>query len=119
MITMKSKQPRKQRKERFSAPLHRRQKYIHAALSKELREEMKARSAQVKVGDTVKVMRGDHAGTEGEVEKADLRSGTIHVAGVSVFQADGTEVPRPVQPSNVVITKMEMDDEERKKIFSR
>jgi len=28
-------------------------------------------------------------------------------------------VPRPVQPSNVVITKMELDDEERKKIFSR
>ena len=111
MITMKSKQPRKQRKERFSAPLHRRQKYLHAALSKELREEMKTRSAQVKVGDTVKMMRGDHAGTEGEVQKADLKSGTIHVAGVSVFRA--------VQPSNVVITKMELDDEERKKIFSR
>lgn len=119
MIIMKSKQPRKQRKERFSAPLHQRQKYMHAALSKELREEMKARSAQVKKGDTVKVMRGDHAGTEGEVEKTDLKSGAIHVAGVSVFRADGTEVPRPVQPSNVVITNMEMDDEERKKIFSR
>jgi len=38
---------------------------------------------------------------------------------VSVFRADGTEVPRAVQPSNVVITKMELDDEERKKIFSR
>jgi len=119
VITMKSKQPRKQRKERFSAPLHKRQKYMHAALSKELREEMKTRSAQVKVGDTVKMMRGDHAGTEGEVQKADLKSGTIHVAGVSVFRADGTEVPRAVQPSNVVITKMELDDEERKKIFSR
>ena len=119
MIAMKSKQPRKQRKERFSAPLHKLQSYVRAPLSKDLREEMKARSAQVRQGDTVKMMRGDHAGTEGEVQKVDLKSGTIHVAGVSVFRADGTEVPRSVQPSNVVITKMEMDDEERKKIFSR
>ncbi len=119
MIAMKSKQPRKQRKERFTAPLHRRQKYMHASLSKELREEMKRRSAQVRRGDTVKVVRGNHAGSEGEVENADLKRGTIAVTGVSVFRADGTEVPRQIHPSNVIITKLELDDEKRKEIFSR
>ncbi len=119
MIAMKSKQPGKQRKERFTAPLHKRQKYMHAPLIKELREKLKTRSAQLKKGDTVKMMRGDHAEVEGEVEKVDLKKGVINVAGVSVFRADGTEVPRAVQPSNVLITKIELDDEKRKEIFSR
>lgn len=48
MIVMVSKQPRKQRKERFNAPLHVRQKLMHAMLSPELRKEYKKRSAQVK-----------------------------------------------------------------------
>jgi large subunit ribosomal protein L24 len=118
-MNMKSKQPRKQRKERFNAPLHKRQKYVHAPLSKELRQQMNRRSAQVKQGDTVKMMRGSHAGIEGEVQKVDLKKGTVEVAGVTIFRADGTEVPRPVHPSNVLITKMELDDEKRKIIFSR
>ncbi|HOV52389.1 MAG TPA: 50S ribosomal protein L24, partial [Methanothrix sp.] len=50
---MKSIQPRKQRKERYTAPLHRRQKYMHAPLSKALREELKKRSAELRKGDTV------------------------------------------------------------------
>ncbi|MHC1631359.1 MAG: 50S ribosomal protein L24 [Methanotrichaceae archaeon] len=116
---MKSKQPRKQRKERLNAPLHKRQKYMHATLSKDLRQEMNRRSAQVRRGDTVKVMRGDYAGTEGEVEKVNLKRGTIAISGVSAFRADGTEVPRLVQPSKVVITEMDLDDGARKNIFSR
>ncbi|MFB3764459.1 MAG: 50S ribosomal protein L24 [Methanotrichaceae archaeon] len=116
---MNSKQPRKQRKERYNAPLHLRQKYMRAPLSKDLREELKKRNAQVRKGDTVKVLRGDNAGTEGEVEEVNLKKCTIKVHGVSNFRADGTEVPRPIHPSNVVITKLEMEDEEREKIFAR
>jgi large subunit ribosomal protein L24 len=116
---MISKQPRKQRKERFNAPLHLRQKYMHSPLSKDLRTEFKKRGAQVHKGDTVKVLRGDHAGTEGEVEAVDLKRCIIKVTGVSNFRADGTEVPRPVHPSNVVITKLNLEDGEREKIFSR
>jgi large subunit ribosomal protein L24 len=118
-MDMISKQPRKQRKERFNAPLHRRQKYMHAPLSPELRKEHKKRSAQVHKGDTVRVMRGDNAGVEGLVEDVDLKRCEIEVAGVSNFRADGTEIPRPIHPSNVMIVKLETGDEERDKIFSR
>lgn len=118
-MVMISKQPRKQRKARFNAPLHVRQRYLHAVLSPELREEHKKRSAQVKVGDTVKVMRGDQAGVDGQVTEVDLKKCIIHVAGVSNFRADGTEVPRPVHPSNVMITKLDLEDGEREKIFTR
>jgi large subunit ribosomal protein L24 len=116
---MISKQPRKQRKLRYDAPLHRRQKYMHSTLSKALRTELKKRSVQVRKGDTVKVIRGDHKGIEGEVEAVDLKRCTIKVTGVSNYRADGTEVPRTIHPSNVVITKLNLEDGEREKIFSR
>jgi len=119
VIVMNSIQPRKQRKQRFSAPLHLRQKFMHSMLSPTLRTEFKKRSVQVRKGDTVKVMRGDHAGTEGDVELVDLKRCTIKVAGVSNFKADGTEVPRPIHPSNVMITKLNLEDAEREKIFAR
>lgn len=119
MINMSSIQPRKQRKERYNAPLHLRQRYMHAPLSKELRAELKKRSAQIHKGDTVKVMRGDHAGVEGAVESVDLKRCIIKVAGVSNFRADGTEVPRPLHPSNVLLTKLVLEDEKREKIFGR
>ncbi len=118
-MIMNSIQPRKQRKERFTAPLHRRQKYMHSPLSKELRAELKKRNAQVRKGDTVKVMRGDHAGTEGLVEDVNLKRCTLKVAGVSNYRADGTEVPRPIHPSNVMITKLNLEDAQREKIFAR
>lgn len=84
-----------------------------AMLSPELREEHKIKSIPIHSGDTVKVMRGDHKGTEGKVAVVNLTSMTITVDGVSVTKSDGTEVPRPVQPSNVMITKLETKDERR------
>lgn len=116
---MVSNQPRKQRKARYNAPLHIKQKYMGAPLSKDLREKYGTRSANVIVGDTVKVMRGDHAGTTGIVEAISLKYGTLVVEGVSVSKADGTEVARPVYPSNVVITSLEMKDDRREAIISR
>ncbi|MDK2892414.1 50S ribosomal protein L24 [Methanohalophilus sp.] len=110
---MVSKQPRKQRKVRYNAPLHVKQKYISAPLSKDLRSKYGRRSARVAVGDKVVVTRGDHAGTKGEVEVVSLKNGTIVVDGIYVTKADGTEVPRPLYPSNVIITELNLDDKQR------
>jgi large subunit ribosomal protein L24 len=118
-MKIESKQPRKQRKARYNASLHQRQKLMSAQLSHELRAKYNKRNIPVKVNDTVMVMRGDHTGTEGKVELVDLKRCTIIVEGVSVAKADGTEVPRPVQPSNVMITKLELDDDIRKLILNR
>ncbi len=115
---MVSHQPRKQRKARFTAPLHIKQKYMGAPLSRELREKYGRRSANVIIGDVVKVMRGDHAGTSGKVEGISLKHGTIVIEGVTVSKADGTEVARPVYPSNVMITTLEMQDKRREEIIN-
>ena len=108
-----SKQPHKQRTQTERAPLHKRQKQLHATLSDELREEYGTRRTRVNAGDTVEVMRGDYAGEEGEVLRASLDDGVIHVEGVTVETADGEEVPRPVDPSNVRITDLDLSDERR------
>jgi large subunit ribosomal protein L24 len=61
-------------------------------------------------GDTVKVLRGESAGTEGLVDEIDTARSLIIIQGVSIPKADGTEVPRPVSPSNVQITKLNVKD---------
>jgi len=110
---MVSTQPRKQRKSRYQAPFHLRHKLMGAMLSPELREKHKIKSIPLRTGDIVKVMRGDHNGKEGKVAAVNLTSMTITIDGVSVTKSDGTEVPRPVQPSNVMIMKLETKDKKR------
>lgn len=113
MVRIASKQPRKQRKARYNAPHHQRGSLLHAMLSKELREKYSRRSARVIKGDTVKVVRGDHAGTEGLVDFVLCKHSRIVVDKVTVKKADGTEVPRPIDPSNVMITELNFEDKRR------
>jgi large subunit ribosomal protein L24 len=108
-----SKQPRKQRTETQNAPLHERQKQVHATLSDDLREEYGQRSVRVNVGDTVEVLRGDYAGTEAEVAEVDLSDAVVYVEDVTVEKADGEEVPRPLDASNLRVTELDLEDERR------
>ncbi len=110
---MTSSQPRKQRRSRYQAPLHLRHKFLGAMLSEDMKEKHKIKTIPVRTGDTVKIMRGDHRGKEGKVAGIDLKKMTITVDGVTVTKSDGTEVPRPIYPSNVMITKLEIKDERR------
>ncbi|MHC1579575.1 MAG: 50S ribosomal protein L24 [Candidatus Alkanophagales archaeon] len=115
----KSKQPRKQRLAMYEAPLHVRRKFLSAPLSKELREKYGRRSLPVRKGDTVRILRGDFKGKEGKVTAVDLKRGVIFVEGVVVAKADLSEVPRPVHPSNVMITKLDLKDKWRARILER
>ncbi|MCD1293502.1 50S ribosomal protein L24 [Methanocella sp. CWC-04] len=111
MVT--SSQPRKQRKYRYNAPLHIKSKFMTANLSEDLKKKYSKRSARVIVGDVVKIMRGDHAGTEGKVREVDVKREHVTVEGVSVAKADGKEEARPIHPSNLMITKLNLEDEKR------
>ena len=110
---MSSKQPRKQRKAEETAPLHRRHKQLRATLSSELREEYGLRSVRVATGDTVEVMRGDYAGDEGDVVRVEMSAPSVHIEGVTVEKADGEEVARPVDASNLRIVSLNLDDQRR------
>lgn len=114
-----SKQPRKQRRSIYRAKLHHRHKFLHATLSKELREKYGKRAIRVRKGDKVKVMRGSFAGHTGKVLEVDMKRLRIFVDGVVVKKANGEEVPMPIHPSNVMIVELGEEDEVREKILKR
>ena len=108
-----TRQPRKQRNETDRAPLHQRHKQVRATLADDLREEYGRRSVRVVAGDTVEVLRGDAAGEEGEVIGVDLKDATVVVEGVAVEAADGEEVPRSLDASNLRVTDLDLADDRR------
>ena len=108
-----TRQPSKQRKNTRRASLHEKQTQVRSTLADDLREEYGQRNVRVNAGDTVEVLRGDHAGTEGEVLEVDLRNEVIHVEEVTVEKTDGEEVPRPLDASNVRVTELDLEDEVR------
>lgn len=114
-----SKQPRKQRKARFQAPLHARHKLMSVTLSEEFRERYETRSLPVKKGDTVLVMRGDFKEQEGKVEKVDLKHYRLMIDGVSVQKPDGNQIYHSVHPSNVMLVELDLEDEERNQALER
>jgi len=114
-----SRQPRKQRRALYNAPLHVRQKLVTARLSRELREKYGVKRLPVRKGDKVRVMRGDFKGHEGEVVEVDLKRLVVYVDGVLLKKADGTQVFRPLHPSNLMIVELKLDDEWRRKIIER
>ncbi len=118
-MKISSKQPRKQRKWRIEAPLHARGKMISSALSKELKQKYTKGSMPVRKGDTAKVMVGDAKGSVGEVTRVDLKNYKIYITGVTLKKSDGTEVERAIDPSNVILTQLFLDDKERLKILER
>jgi large subunit ribosomal protein L24 len=113
MVRIESEQPRKQRKARYQAPSHVKTKYLNAPLSAVLKEKYRKKTLRVIKGDTVKVTRGDFVGDEGLVDAVDTRKSKIVVHGVSLTKADGTEVPRLIDASNVQITKLNLTDTRR------
>lgn len=114
-----SKQPRKQRKYRHNAPLHVRQKFVSAHLSEVLITRFGKRSLPLKKGDEVKVMRGSDKGFKGKVERINLKNSKVYVDGLNVKKVDGSEVLKPVNPSNLLITDPKMEDKRRQMIVER
>jgi large subunit ribosomal protein L24 len=114
-----SQQARKQRKWLVKAPLHQRGKMIAAALSKELKGKLKKNSSTLRKGDKVKIMRGDMGGHTGEVTRVDYKHYKIYIQGVTAKKSDGTNVERPIAPSNVMITVLNEEDKQRRNAFTR
>ena len=110
---IKSIQPRKQRKYKHNAPLHVKGNFLHSNLSKDLRKQYSLRSIRVRVGDKVKILRGQFKGVEGLVEKVDLSRERIFVKDADLSKKDGGKVNYPIHPSNIIITSVVSDDKKR------
>jgi large subunit ribosomal protein L24 len=108
---MATTRARKQRKRLFNAPLHQRTRLMAVHLAKDLRKGTELpRSVPVRKGDTVKVMRGDFAGTTGKVAEVDRRAFRVTVEGIRQKKADDKEVARAIHPSNLLLTAFDESD---------
>ncbi|MFW6230492.1 MAG: 50S ribosomal protein L24 [Nanoarchaeota archaeon] len=115
----RSVQPRKQRKFVAGAPLHVRKSMLSVHLSEALRKEHGKRSAVVRKGDKVRVLRGNQKGKEGKVERVSYKDYQVFIAGVTFAKKDGSNGFYPVDPSNLMITELDLSDPKRKKTIER
>ncbi len=108
-----SKQPRKQRKYIANAPLSIKKKMVSANLSKELREKYGKRNVPLKKDDTVVVMRGKFKKHKGKIMEIDLKLSKVVVEGVQAKKQDGSKVNVKLQPSNLRIVELNLNDKKR------
>lgn len=70
-------------------------------------------------GDKVKVTTGAFKGIAGSVVKIDLKKLKVYVDKVVSKKRDGTEVLKPVHPSNLTITDIDLQDKRRQEVLGR
>jgi large subunit ribosomal protein L24 len=83
-------------------------------LSTDLREKYRRRTVKPRVGDTVKITRGEFKDIEGKITKVEPKLGLVNVDGVTREKIKGGTSPVPIPSSNLVITSLVLDDKQRK-----
>lgn len=138
---MSSKKAGKQRLAQRDAPTHVRRKRMRARLITDDPSLKHVRSVTVRTGDEIEVLRGDfshpnsvkadsrgkriggprgRSGVKGKIASVNTRSGFLFVDGLTQSTADGKEEAVPINPSNVIVTKLFEGDPVRiQQIISR
>jgi len=106
-----SKQPRKQRKYRYNAPLHKKHKFLSANLSKELRKKYGKRSLPLRKGDEVLVMRGSFKKKKAKVQN--IINCKVLLEGIQRTKKEGTKVPVFFNPRALQIVSLNLEDKKR------
>ncbi len=114
-----SVQPRKQRKYAKNMPLHLKRKLLSSHLSKELREKYGKRNVPLRKDDKVKIMRGQFKNKTAKVTRVDVKHTKVYLDGVNTIKKDGTKLPYPLHPSNLMIIELYVDDKIRKKVLEK
>ena len=98
----------------MNAPLHLKQKLLGVHLSKELREKYKTRSIELRKGDKVKILKGNHKGKLGKISRIRITTQKVYIEGMDTVRKDGNKVLVPFKASNLMITELELSDKKRK-----
>ncbi len=108
-----SSKPRKQVKYRKNAPLHTKHKLFSAHLNKDLKQKYGRRSFPLKKEDEVKIMRGKFKGKTGKIIDINTLKMKVFVQDIQRSKVDGSKVNVPLDPSNLLITKLDLEDKKR------
>ncbi|VVB80916.1 50S ribosomal protein L24 [uncultured archaeon] len=104
-----SKKPTKQRNYVRNAPLHVRSTLLGSHLSKELRLKLKTRALRARKGDKVKVIRGQHKGKTGTIDRVNTKRMKAFITGVEFIKKDGSKAMYPIHTSNLIILELHAD----------
>jgi large subunit ribosomal protein L24 len=107
------------RKQQKNAPIHIRRRYISAPLSPSLKTQYGAKTMTVVENDTVTITKGDKKLAEGKVLRVNTRDCRVYIEGVTRTRLDGSTVQISIRAENVMITKLNLDDNRRKTILER
>jgi len=111
--------PSTARKQRYNASNAKRRKFVSAPLSPSLRAEHGTRSMPVVVDDTVSITKGDRKLSEGRVLRVDTQKSRIYIEGVTRTRMDGSTVQIPLKAENVMITRLNLNDQWRRRVLER
>ncbi len=84
-------------------------------LSEDLRAKHRRRTTRPRVGDSVRIVRGEFRNIEGKVTKVLPKERKVNVEGVTREKIAGGTVSAPIDASKVVITALNLEDKVRKK----
>ncbi|MEM0138414.1 MAG: 50S ribosomal protein L24 [Thermoplasmatales archaeon] len=96
-------------------------------LSKDLTSRYGIKRFPVRKGDLVRIVKGDGdkdeklnvMGKEGKVIKVLKNEKKVVVENINISKADGKMKPRKIDPSALVITKVDLEDKRRKDRLAR
>jgi large subunit ribosomal protein L24 len=84
-----------------------------AHFSKELKKQYNRRGFPVRKGDSVTVMRGKFKKRSGKIARINTDKYRVYIEGIMIKRTDGTERQAGTHPSNLRITKLNLDDKKR------
>jgi len=103
-MKIQSKKPRKQRKSLFNYKNHQRSKLLSTRVADFLREEYGIKNLPLRVGDDVRIVKGEFKDFEGEVIEI-TRDQRAKIKEAKFEKSDGTEFNPSIHISNLIITK--------------
>ncbi len=110
-----SSKPVKIRKRMLGSSSHESSKSLpSAALSSELKAKYAKNSVRVRVGDNVKLARGEYSGIEGKVQKVFPKEGLVTVEGIHREKIAGGNTPVKIHTSNLIVTGLNLNDKWRR-----
>jgi large subunit ribosomal protein L24 len=108
-----SKQPRKQRKYLYNAPLHMKRRFLNATLLKDLRKKFGRRNLSLVKDDEVKIIRGQYKNKVGKITKINIKKIRVYIDQAYRLKLDGSKSYYPIHPSNLIIINPNLKDKNR------
>lgn len=113
-ITVSSKPVKVRKRLAKSTTYHRNHRLLRAPLSDELKSKYGRNSVRVRVGDSVKLIKGEYSGVEGKIQKVFVNEGRLTIEGVTREKIAGGTTPIRIRSSTVLVTALNMDDKFRR-----